>query len=247
LLKQINQFDQDNLNIIQPLENEINPIIKLTNQDKCPDCKIEMEIYGHNECCWCCPKCGRIVDRCDLPNYYTLANGSVFERKKQVHNHVKHFVDWIDHILARDYGKFEESLDTIRNYIIQTNIRTLTPESLREILKNVKLSKYYKHTSYYFKAITNVGPPDIPGKYLHQAKFIFEDWTREKQKNRKSNNPSYPFLIYKVFDTILPLNDVENRPIFHFIRVRRHLQKEKKNGTLFMKKSNIFISQISRN
>jgi ribosomal protein L37AE/L43A len=138
LLKQINEFSQDNQKIIQQYENYLNPIIKLTNQDKCPDCKIEMEIYQHNECCWCCPKCGRIVDRCDLPNYYNLANGSVFESKKQVHNHVKHFIDWIDHILAREYGEFEKSLDTIRDYIIQTNTKTMSPQKLRKMLKQFK-------------------------------------------------------------------------------------------------------------
>jgi hypothetical protein len=77
---------------------------------------------------------------------------------------------------------------------------------------------------------------------------MFEDWTREKQKNNgRSNNPSYPFLIYKIFDTILPLNDVENRRIFHFIHLPSQAtltKREKEWNLVYEKIKHIYKSNI---
>ena len=224
LFKQIHWNNQDIEwvnKIIQQYDND--PIIKQTDQDKCPSCKIEMEIYEHNKFRWCCPECGRIVDRCDLPNLYNSPNGGVFESKKQTYNHAKHFIDWMNHILAKEIpGKFEESLNTIRNHIMQNNIKEISLESLRNTLKRLKLSKHYKHTSFYFKSLTNIGPPNIPDQLIQQAKFMFRDWTKAKEfkiEGLRPNNPSYPYMIYKIFDIILPPDDVENRRIFHFIHL----------------------------
>jgi hypothetical protein len=42
---------------------------------------------------------------------------------------------------------------------------------------------------------------------------------REHIPGLGKNNPSYPFVIYKIFDKILPPNDKENRRIFDFIHL----------------------------
>ena len=139
-LKQNKCFNQDE---IQEYENVIEPIILLTNQDKCPHCNIQMEIYEHDEYLWCCPRCGCLIKRnFDPPSEY------VSEVKKTFVSNIKHFLIWIEHILAREkLGGFTESLNTIRDYIHKNNIQQLSPENLRVILKKLNLSKCYKHTS----------------------------------------------------------------------------------------------------
>lgn len=223
---------------------------KPNDKDKCPRCKIQMEIYDYDEYKWCCPECGRIIDRdstsVDSPNGY------VFESKKIVFSNVKHFLDWIDHILAREKPVgFTNSLDTIRDYVRENNIQHITPESLRAILKQLKLGKHYKHTSYYFKELTNVGPPDIPDKFIYRAKYLFDDFikTRQKTEGLRPNIPSYPYLIYKIFNAILPPNDIENRRIFHFIHLPSEttLKKRNEEWELIWDKLDKSVCQISCN
>ena len=225
-------------------------IIKPNDPDKCPGCKSQMDIWDYDEYKWCCPNCGRIIDR--NITFFDSPNGYVSEGKKQMFSNVKHFLEWIDHILAREKPLgFTASLDTMRVYVKKNNIQRILPKDVRAMLKKLKLSKYYKHTSYYVKELTNVGPPDIPVKFIHQAKHMFENFTkvRENIEGLGPNNPSYPFLIYKIFNAILPLNDIENRRIFHFIHLpsEKTLEKRNKEWELIWPKLDKSIRQISCN
>ena len=147
----------------------------------------------------------------------------------------KHFAQWLNQILGNVIPKDVNCLNTIHQYITQNNINNIIPESLREILKNLKLSKYYKYTSYLFRELTGVGPPNIPEEFKRRAHFLFRDYieTRKKiyQENPSlgSNNPQYQFLIYKIFDVILPINDMENRRVFHFIHLPSKATLKKRN------------------
>jgi predicted RNA-binding Zn-ribbon protein involved in translation (DUF1610 family) len=90
--------------------------IKPIDQDECPNCKIQMDIYDYDEYKWCCPNCGRIIDR--GITFIDSPNGYISEGKKQMFSNVKHFLDWIDHILAKEKpAGFTVSLDTIRDYV----------------------------------------------------------------------------------------------------------------------------------
>jgi predicted RNA-binding Zn-ribbon protein involved in translation (DUF1610 family) len=222
--------------------------IKPNDPNKCPGCKIQMDIYDEYKLL--CPKCGRIIDR--NITFFDSPNGYISEGKKQMFSNVKHFLEWIDHILAKEKpAEFTASLDTMRDYVKKNNIQRISPEDLRVMLKKLKLSKYYKHTSYYFKELTNVKPPDIPEKFIYQAKFMFVNFTkvRENTEGLGLNNPSYPFLIYKIFNAILPPTDVENRRIFTFIHLpsEKTLKKRNEEWELIWPKLDKSIRQISCN
>ena len=207
----------------------------------CPECKIEMEAYDYfscgryefDECQLCCPNCGRLIKQ-DV-SYCLTPKGYIFKPKNPEFIPQKHFTQWLNQILGNIIPKDVKCLNTIHQYIIQNNINNIIPESLREILKNLKLSKYYKYTSYLFRELTGVGPPNIPEEFKRRAHFLFRDYieTRKKmyQENPSlgSNNPQYQFLIYKIFDVILPINDMENRRVFHFIHLPSKATLKKRN------------------
>ena len=87
--------------------------------------------------------------------------------------------------------------------------------------KKFKPADYNKFSSYIFRELTTIGPPDIPNKYFNQARFMFSDIikAREQIPNLGKNISSYPYFVYKIFDKILPPNDMENRRIFYFIHL----------------------------
>ena len=95
-------------------------------------------------------------------------------------------------------------------------------ESLRQILKQLKLAQYYKYTAYFYKELTGVGPPFIPRDIINRAKWYSNNFNRAREKlvaegKLPKNNPQYLYLVYKIFDLILV--DEEKRRILHFIHL----------------------------
>lgn len=189
--------------------------------DKCPHCKIKMHVFSYDTSKWECPKCGLL----DTRKSYFHFGEYLEEKPKQTYKHENHFTECLNHVLARGSLpkklKLEDVLDKTRDYIIQNNIQQISLEDLRKILKTLKLAEYYKYTSYIYRELTGDGPPNISHDLVCRAKFYFKKIikTREQIKGLGPNNPQYLYLIYKIFDIILPPHDMENRHIFHYIHL----------------------------
>ena len=181
----------------------------------CSCCKILMEIYDYDETQFCCPQCGLFIQQ---------DHSYISKPSKAVFHPIKHFSDKLNQILG---GAIPEDsvLIKIRQHCEQNNVSEFTIESLRKILKNLNLSKYYMYTSYFIIELTGITPPNISEEFLMRANFLFKQYIKMREKMRYenssfgSNNPQYPYLIFKIFDAILPLHDIENRRIFQFIHL----------------------------
>ena len=141
----------------------------LLNQNKCPHCKIEMQSFSPTTVE--CPKCGLADTKLLMKDYHKFTN-SYLEPSKQTFDHEKHFATWINNILGINTPK-EDLLPTLRHYIIKNDIKQISVESLRLILKRLKKAKYYKYTSYFYKQLTGIDPPFIPRDTISRAKWYF--------------------------------------------------------------------------
>ena len=209
-------------------------------EDWCHQCNIEMEIYVE-ENRFCCPECGLLTIR-DDPDAYILTSDdyisyALAEPKKPEFKPDKHFGEWFDHIMGyKAPPHSEDKLKAIRQFIIQNNINVPLPEHLRTILKQVGLSKYYKYTSFFWTEFGGLAPPNIPTEIIQIATNKFQTFIQTRETIRDQhpswgkNNPSYPYLIYKIFNAILPQNDMENRRIFYFIHLPSQATLEKRNA-----------------
>ena len=209
-------------------------------EDWCPQCKIKMEIYVE-ENRFCCPECGLLTNR-DDPDAYILTSDdylsyTLAEPKKTEFKPDKHFGEWFDHIMGRTAPPHvEDTLKAIRCYIMQNRICGSSPELLRNVLKRMGLSKYYKHISYLYLELTGITPPDIPRNFTSHAMNIFQrfiqtrEMIRDQHPSWGKNNPSYSYLIYKIFNAILPQNDIENRRIFYFTHLPSQATLKKRDA-----------------
>ena len=89
----------------------------------------------------------------------------------------------------------------------------------------MKLAKYDKYTSYFYKKLTGVDPPFIPRDIISRAKWYFNKFYKARERlvvegKLPKNNPQYPYLVYKIFDLILvdEANE-EKRRILQFIHL----------------------------
>jgi len=148
----------------------------------CKSCKIEMDYYDDGMLI--CPQCDRVIED-DLSCVLTHV-GYIDEPTKPQFNPNKHFAEWLNQILGWAMPKdFVDVLNKIRQYIAQNNINEISPESLRKILKDLKLSKNYKYTSFLYKELTDIGPPKIPEEIIRRANFLFNEYIKTRKKYAK--------------------------------------------------------------
>ena len=200
-------------------------------EECCPFCKAELQIhdyfngkiYGYDEGKLCCPECCFIKY---IGDYYVLTPfGYVKKPSKAVFKPQDHFEKKLNQILGKEIPKNENVLTEIWQYVIQKKINEISIYDLRLILKELGYSKYYDYTSYFFCKITGDELPSIPEEILVKVNCMFQKIikTREiiqlEDSSFGKNNPHYLYLIYKIFDVILPSDDKENRRILQFIKL----------------------------
>ena len=205
---------------ITQFENKLNADML---QNKCPHCKIEMQSFSPVVTTVECPKCLLADTKLLMKDYHKFTN-SYQEPSKQTFDHEKHFATWINNILGINTPR-EDIMPILWKYIKQNNISTVSVESLRLILKQLKLAKYYKYTSYFYKELTGIEMPFIPRDTISRAKWYFNKFYNARERlvvegKLPKNNPQYPYLVYKIFDLILVDEaDEEKRRILQFIHL----------------------------
>ena len=206
---------------IQEFEDHLNKNYE-SKWDKCPRCKIKLFHAAYSVEC---SNCGLIKPKLLLKNYNKFTD-SYQEPTKPMFDQEKHFTNWINNILGISEPKAKESIiQRLKKHCEKNDIKLITIESLRGILKQLKLSKYYKYTSYLYKELTGVSLPFIPRDVINKAKIHFNNFCKAREKlvlegKLRKNNPQYSYLIYKIFDLILK---DEKRQILEFI----HLPSER--------------------
>jgi hypothetical protein len=86
-----------------------------------------------------------------------------------------------------------------------TNIATLSNNKVKEILKKLKLSKYYEHTAYIIHKINGIPPPIIEPAIENKLRAMFREiqnpFLKHCPKNRK-NFLSYSYCLHKFFQLL---------------------------------------------
>lgn len=204
---------------IQEFENYVNEEHQ-SNFDKCPHCKVEFVPAAENTVE--CPRCGLADNKIILMDYHKFTN-SYSTPSKQTFDHERHFTNWI-YLIQGIKSPNKNIIPKLLDYCTKNKIKQISVESLRQILKQLNLTQYYKYTSYLYKELTDDSPPLIPHDIRNRAKLYFKEFYKAREKladdgELPKNNPQYSYLIYKIFDLILDKDDEENRRILQFIHL----------------------------
>lgn len=87
---------------------------------------------------------------------------------------------------------------------------------MREILKEMKLSKYYNHIVFILSKITGKQPPTLKKETEEYLKTLFKDIEKSFEKNRqlnRTNFPSYNFILHKMFEYLKLTSFLEFAPL----------------------------------
>lgn len=168
----------------------------------CDACGNEM-IMCLNEANLTCSKCGHqefiLVDS-DKPSYKDPPREVCYYAYKKIN----HFNEWLAQFQAKESTEIpNEIYDTILIQLKKeriTNMASLKPSKLREILRKMKCSKYYEHIPHIINRLNGQNAPfmsrEDEEKLRHMFREIQPSFKKHCPKGRR-NFLSYGYVLYK--------------------------------------------------
>lgn len=188
--------------------------IKKINQEEieiCKRCRNSLTCLQHDA-----------IMICDICGYQELLlveqNRPILKQNTKDTSHfsykrINHFREWCNQVQGKESTDipdeiFEKILNEIKKEkILDTKVITYT--KMREILKRLRINKYYEHINYIINRINGIPTPqfspDLEDKLCNMFRDIQAPFLKHCPKDRK-NFLSYSYVLYKFFQ-ILGLNE----------------------------------------
>ena len=178
---------------------------------ECPECEKEM-VFSSNEALLTCTECGfqeSILIDSDKPSYKDPPR----EVSYYAYKRINHFNEWLAQFQAKESTDIPtEVLDSIlielkKERIIDTN--TIKQTKVREILKKLKLNKYYEHVPHIINKLNGQYAPLMSREIEEKLRFMFKEIQPSFVKHcppERNNFLSYSYVLYK-FCELLNLDE----------------------------------------
>ena len=147
------------------------------NYESCKKCNGEL-IHVEHMGLLICNKCSnqqKILIEHEKPSYKEPPSEYNYFSYKRMN----HFSEWLSQFQSKESTDIPNEI--IDNIIIElkkqriTNMATITHKKIREILKKLKLNKYYEHISYIINKINGIPPPIINPEIDEKLRSMFRD------------------------------------------------------------------------
>jgi len=177
----------------------------------CDECENEM-IFSANEAVFTCPACGNqefiLVDS-DKPSYKDPPR----EISYYAYKRINHFNEWLAQFQAKESTEIpNEVYDLIISELKKerfNDLSSLNRSQVREILKKLKLNKYYEHTPHITNRLNGQNAPVMTRETEEKLRHMFIEIQPSFQKHcpkDRSNFLSYSYVLYK-FCELLELDE----------------------------------------
>ena len=208
--------------------------IKIINKEdtygECPDCETEM-VFSQNEAMFTCVNCGYqqfILMDSDKPSYKDPPR----EVSYYAYKRINHFNEWLAQFQAKESTDIPQDVfDAIlvelkKERILDTN--NIKGTKIREILKKLKLNKYYEHVPHIINRLNGQNAPIMNREVEEKLRYMFKEIQPSFQKYcpaGRNNFLSYSYVLYK-FCELLELD--EYLPCFPLLKNRDKLYVQDK-------------------
>ena len=177
----------------------------------CKNCKNQMTCLQHDA-----------IIICNICGYQELLlveqNRPILKQNTKDTSHfsykrINHFREWCNQVQGKESTDipdeiFEKILTEIKKEKI-LDTKTITYNKMRDILKRLRINKYYEHINYIINRINGIPTPqfsqELEDKLCNMFRNIQAPFLKHCPKDRK-NFLSYSYVLYKFFQ-ILGLNE----------------------------------------
>lgn len=190
----------DYLNVIDnTYESKKKKIIDDSICDKCNSKLNTNYIEGISICTKCGEQFNILIDS-DKPNY----KEPNYESNYFAYKRINHFNEWLSQFQAKE--STDISSEVIEKILFELkkerifNVANISNSKIRDILKKLKLNKFYEHIPYIINKINGKPPPTITKQIEEKLRYMFKEiqtpFEKHCPKNRK-NFLSYSYVIHK--------------------------------------------------
>ena len=210
---------------INYIDNTINNIDAIV----CSYCEEDSLVFNVNESIYCCKNCNtieKVITDNEKPSYKDPPKEiSYFSYKR-----INHYTEWLNQIQGKETTEIpDEVFDNIMKELKKQRIynsKNITREKIKDILKKLKINKYYEHVPYILNRITgNPNPhlsPELEDKLKQMFKEIQVPFLKYSPLNRK-NFLSYSYVIHKFIQL---LGQTEYLSYFPLLKSREKLHQQ---------------------
>jgi len=177
------------------------------NIEICKECDNTLTCLQH-EAIMICEKCGYqellLVEQNRPILKQNAKDTSHFSYKR-----INHFREWCNQVQGKESTDipdeiFEKILNEIKKEKI-SDTKTITYTKMREILKRLRINKYYEHINYILNRINGIPTPQFSAELEDRLCLMFRDiqgpFLKHCPKDRK-NFLSYSYVLYKFFQIL---------------------------------------------
>jgi hypothetical protein len=210
-------------------ENYIDNSVVNSEPNLCSFCNEETLYYCVNESIFCCEKCytiEKIITDNEKPSYKDPPKEiSYFSYKR-----INHYTEWLNQIQGKETTDipdeiFENILKELKIQRIE-DPKIITRQKIKEILKKLKINKYYEHVPYILNRITGDPNPHLSPELEDKLKQMFKEiqvpFLKYSPLNRK-NFLSYSYVIHKFIQLV---NQEEYLKYFPLLKSREKLHQQ---------------------
>jgi hypothetical protein len=202
--------------------------VKAKNHDtlgSCPKCHLQLTCI-HQDGAMVCSDCG-YQELLLIEQNRPLIRQPNKEASHYSYKRINHFREWCSQVQGKESTDipeeiFENILKEIRKEKIQ-DTRKITYNKMREIMKRLRINKYYEHINYIINRINGVPTPhfspELEEKLCSMFKEIQGPFLKHCPKERK-NFLSYSYVLFKFFQI---LNRHEYLRFFPLLKSREKL------------------------
>ena len=202
-------------------------IIDDTLCDKCNNKLIIDHIQGISVCILCGEQNNILIDS-EKPNY----KEPTYESNYFAYKRINHFNEWLSQFQAKEStdipGEIIEKIMLELKKERVVNVANISNSKIRELLKKLKLNKFYEHIPYIINKINGKPPPQISKQIEEKLRYMFKEIQTPFQKHcpkQRKNFLSYSYVIHK-FIQLLGLE--EHLVYFPLLKSREKLYQQDK-------------------
>ena len=181
--------------------------IEYDNRELCKNCKNPLICLQH-DAIMICNDCG-FQEPLLIEQNKPLLKQNTKDTSHFSYKRINHFREWCNQVQGKESTDipndiFEKILNEIKKEKI-TDTKKITYNKMREILKRLRINKYYEHINYIINRINGIPTPQFSAELEEKLCSMFRDiqapFLKHCPKDRK-NFLSYSYVLYKFFQIL---------------------------------------------
>lgn len=210
-----NNINEDKSSLVDKYMSIINKKhvrnVEEENIEMCKQCKIQMTCLQHDAII-ICNNCG-YQELLLVEQNRPILKQNTKDTSHFCYKRINHFREWCNQVQGKESTDipdeiFEKILAEIKKEKI-IDLKKITYTKMRDILKRLRINKYYEHINYIINRINGIPTPqfspELEEKLCSMFRSIQAPFLKHCPKDRK-NFLSYSYVLYKFFQ-ILGLNE----------------------------------------